>query len=73
MSAAARIAGTTPPTACPAWAKLAAHAESARETRIAQLFAEDPRRAELFAECTRRRGGTKPRVATASSTQSRTS
>lgn len=48
MSAAARIASTTPPTECPAWAKLAAHAEAARDTRIAQLFAEDPHRAELF-------------------------
>jgi glucose-6-phosphate isomerase len=48
VSAAARIAGTTPPTECPAWAKLAAHAQGVRELRIAQLFAEDPRRAELF-------------------------
>ena len=45
---APRIASTTPPTECPAWAKLAAHAEAAREARIAQLFAEDPRRAERF-------------------------
>ena len=45
---APRIASTTPPTECPAWAKLAAHAEAAREASIAQLFAEDPRRAERF-------------------------
>jgi glucose-6-phosphate isomerase len=45
----AGAASTTPPTECPAWAKLAAHAEAAREARIAQFFGEDPRRAELFA------------------------
>jgi glucose-6-phosphate isomerase len=49
VTGAARIASTTPPTECPAWAKLAAHAEAARAARIAQLFAEDPRRAEQFA------------------------
>jgi glucose-6-phosphate isomerase len=39
-----------PPTACPAWAKLAAHAEAWRETRLAELFAGDPRRgAQLVA------------------------
>jgi glucose-6-phosphate isomerase len=42
------VAGTLSPAECPAWARLAAHAEGAREARIAQLFAEDPRRAELF-------------------------
>ncbi len=33
-----------PPTACPAWARLAAHAGSWRDARLAQMFAEDPRR-----------------------------
>jgi glucose-6-phosphate isomerase len=48
VKAEPRLASTTPPTECAAWAKLAAHAEAARATRIAQLFAEDPRRAQLF-------------------------
>ena len=34
----------TPPDACPAWAKLAAHAEGWRDTRLAALFAADPQR-----------------------------
>ncbi|HEX5092593.1 MAG TPA: glucose-6-phosphate isomerase [Burkholderiales bacterium] len=37
---------TTPPTECPAWAKLAAHAEGWKDARLAELFAHDPRRAE---------------------------
>jgi len=37
-----------PPTACPAWPKLAAHAEAWRETRLAELFAGDPRRGAQF-------------------------
>ncbi len=39
---------TTPPTACPAWAKLAAHAESWREARLRELFGHDARRGEHF-------------------------
>jgi glucose-6-phosphate isomerase len=39
---------TTPPTACPAWAKLAAHAESWRETNLRDLFGHDARRGEHF-------------------------
>ncbi|MDH4096112.1 MAG: glucose-6-phosphate isomerase, partial [Betaproteobacteria bacterium] len=35
---------TTPPDACPAWAKLAAHAEGWCDTRLAALFAADPQR-----------------------------
>ena len=36
---------TTPPTDCGAWRKLAAHADSWRQTRLAELFAGDPARA----------------------------
>ena len=36
---------TTSPTACPAWKKLEAHAESWRGTRLAELFAGDMARA----------------------------
>ena len=36
---------TTPPTGCPAWRKLDAHAQSWRGTRLAELFASDPARA----------------------------
>jgi glucose-6-phosphate isomerase len=39
---------TAPPTDCSAWAKLAAHAETLRGTRLAELFARDPARAENF-------------------------
>ncbi|MGH8686136.1 MAG: glucose-6-phosphate isomerase [Burkholderiales bacterium] len=39
---------TTPPTDCAAWPKLADHAQGWAKTRIAELFAADPRRAELF-------------------------
>ena len=39
---------TTPPTACPAWAKLAAHAESWREARLRELFRDDARRGGHF-------------------------
>jgi glucose-6-phosphate isomerase len=39
---------TVPPTACPAWPNLAAHAEAWRETRLAELFAGDPRRGAQF-------------------------
>lgn len=39
---------TTPPTACPAWAKLAAHAESWREARLKDLFHDDARRGGHF-------------------------
>ena len=42
------IASSTPPTECAAWDKLAAHAEAAREERLARLFADDPRRAAQF-------------------------
>ena len=35
---------TTPPTACPAWKKLEAHAESWRTARLADLLASDPAR-----------------------------
>jgi glucose-6-phosphate isomerase len=35
---------TAPPTDCPAWAKLAAHAEGWKGTRLAELFAADPQR-----------------------------
>ena len=35
---------TTPPTDCPAWRKLAAHAESWRQVQLAELFAGDPAR-----------------------------
>lgn len=37
-----------PPSECPAWAKLAAHAEGWREARLAELFAADPRRSAQF-------------------------
>jgi glucose-6-phosphate isomerase len=36
---------TTPPTACPAWRKLAAHAGDWRAVTLGKLFAEDPARA----------------------------
>ena len=36
----------TPPTDCPAWAKLEAQAESRRERTLAADFAEDPQRAQ---------------------------
>ncbi len=39
---------TVPPTECPAWAKLAAHAEGWREARLTELFAGDPRRGAQF-------------------------
>jgi len=39
---------TTPPTACPAWRKLEAHAESWRAARLADLFASDPGRAKML-------------------------
>jgi len=39
---------TTPPTACPAWRKLEAHAESWRAARLADLFASDPARARML-------------------------
>jgi glucose-6-phosphate isomerase len=39
---------THPPTACPAWAKLAAHAEGWRDTHLAELFRDD---AERGARC----------------------
>jgi glucose-6-phosphate isomerase len=35
---------TVPPTECPAWAKLAAHAGSWREAKLVDLFANDARR-----------------------------
>jgi glucose-6-phosphate isomerase len=42
---------TTPPTECPAWRKLEAHAESWRTAHLADLFAGDPARAKsLLAE-----------------------
>ena len=37
---------TTPPTACPSWTALAAHAESSRGVHLRQLFADDARRSE---------------------------
>lgn len=39
---------TTPPTDCAAWAKLTAHAESLRGTRLAELFSRDAARAASF-------------------------
>jgi glucose-6-phosphate isomerase len=39
---------TTPPTECPAWAKLAAHAEGWKGSPLAALFAGDARRGEHF-------------------------
>jgi glucose-6-phosphate isomerase len=39
---------TLPPTECPAWATLAAHAEAWREARLSELFAGDPRRGAQF-------------------------
>ena len=39
---------TTPPTECPAWAKLAVHAEGWKAARLARLFADDPHRAAHF-------------------------
>ena len=40
---------TSPPTGCPAWTKLAAHAQGRARTRLAELFADDPGRAGQFA------------------------
>ncbi len=45
---------TDAPTACPAWAKLAAHAGSWKEARLADLFAGDARRG---AQCIARAPG----------------
>ncbi len=39
---------TLSPTECPAWAKLAAHAEGWREEKLAELFASDARRGAQF-------------------------
>ena len=39
---------TTSPTACPAWKKLEAHAETWRDARLADLFASDPRAREAL-------------------------
>ncbi|MCC6210193.1 MAG: glucose-6-phosphate isomerase [Burkholderiales bacterium] len=39
---------TTPPTDCPAWRKLQAHAESWRDARLGELFAGDPQRARTM-------------------------
>jgi glucose-6-phosphate isomerase len=39
---------STPPTDCPAWAKLAVHAAGWKEARLADLFAGDERRAAQF-------------------------
>ncbi|MDH5577134.1 MAG: glucose-6-phosphate isomerase [Betaproteobacteria bacterium] len=39
---------TLPPTDCPAWAKLAAHAGSARDTPLAALFRDDAQRGAHF-------------------------
>ena len=39
---------TASPTDCPAWAKLAAHAEGWKEARLADLFAGDAQRAAQF-------------------------
>ncbi len=39
---------TLPPTECPAWAKLAAHAGGWREARLAELFANDARRGAQY-------------------------
>lgn len=35
----------TPPTACPSWTALAAHAEASRDTHLRELFANDAQRA----------------------------
>jgi glucose-6-phosphate isomerase len=40
---------TTPPTACPAWKKLQAHADTWRGAQLAELFASDPARPSAFA------------------------
>ena len=39
---------TTPPTDCPAWAKLAAHAEGWRDTHLAELFRHGAERSARF-------------------------
>ena len=39
---------TLPPTECPAWAKLAAHAEGWRDTPLAELFRQDAQRGARF-------------------------
>ncbi|TMH67597.1 MAG: glucose-6-phosphate isomerase, partial [Betaproteobacteria bacterium] len=42
---------TTPPTECPSWAALAAHAEQSRAVHLRELFANDRQRsAHLVAE-----------------------
>ena len=40
---------TTPPTACPAWKKLEAHAENWRAAQLADLFSRDAARAKAMA------------------------
>jgi len=40
---------TTPPTACPVWRKLEAHAETWRAARLSELFAGEPARARAMA------------------------
>ena len=39
---------THPPTDCPAWAKLATHAEGWRDTHLAELFRHEPERGARF-------------------------
>jgi glucose-6-phosphate isomerase len=39
---------TTPPTACPSWTALAAHAESSRDAHLRELFAADAERRAHF-------------------------
>jgi glucose-6-phosphate isomerase len=39
---------TRPPAECPAWQRLASHAESWRDARLTDLFASDPARAARF-------------------------
>lgn len=39
---------TLPPTECPAWGKLAAHAEGWRDTHLAELFRQDAQRGAHF-------------------------
>jgi glucose-6-phosphate isomerase len=39
---------TTPPVDCPAWQELAAHAESQRNARLAELLVQDPARSRQF-------------------------
>ena len=41
----------TPPTACPSWSALAAHAEASRDMHLRELFANDAQRSShLVAE-----------------------